>query len=95
MMQILGHSRINLALGAYSHVVPELANAATGATTALWTDARPEGSAQIGCRNGCHDTAECTHGSDVSPLTCGDVGGPPGDRTLNPRIKSPLLCQLS
>jgi hypothetical protein len=21
--------------------------------------------------------------------------GPPGDRTLNPRIKSPLLCQLS
>ena len=22
-------------------------------------------------------------------------GGPPGDRTLNPRIKSPLLCQLS
>jgi hypothetical protein len=23
------------------------------------------------------------------------TGGPPGDRTLNPRIKSPLLCQLS
>ena len=22
-------------------------------------------------------------------------GGPTGDRTLNPRIKSPLLCQLS
>jgi hypothetical protein len=22
-------------------------------------------------------------------------GGPRGDRTLNPRIKSPLLCQLS
>jgi hypothetical protein len=22
-------------------------------------------------------------------------GGPPGDRTQNPRIKSPLLCQLS
>ena len=25
----------------------------------------------------------------------GRRGGPPGDRTLNPRIKSPLLCQLS
>ena len=26
-----------------------------------------------------------------------DLGfcGPPGTRTLNPRIKSPLLCQLS
>jgi integrase len=23
------------------------------------------------------------------------TGGPPGDRTLNPRIKSPLLCRLS
>jgi hypothetical protein len=28
---------------------------------------------------------------------CGDVerGGPPGTRTLNRRVKSPLLCQLS
>jgi hypothetical protein len=25
----------------------------------------------------------------------GHGGGPRGDRTLNPRIKSPLLCQLS
>jgi hypothetical protein len=23
------------------------------------------------------------------------TGGPPGDRTQNPRIKSPLLCLLS
>ena len=27
--------------------------------------------------------------------TPGQGGGPPGDRTQNPRIKSPLLCQLS
>ncbi len=27
--------------------------------------------------------------------SAGERGGPPGDRTLNPRIKSPLLCQLS
>ena len=27
--------------------------------------------------------------------TTGQQGGPRGDRTLNPRIKSPLLCQLS
>jgi hypothetical protein len=25
----------------------------------------------------------------------GQTGGPRGDRTRNPRIKSPLLCQLS
>ena len=24
-----------------------------------------------------------------------ESGGPPGDRTPNPRIKSPLLCRLS
>ena len=30
-----------------------------------------------------------------SVLTWAFVGAPPGTRTLNPRIKSPLLCQLS
>ena len=33
----------------------------------------------------CHQSAEAIHRS----------GGPPGARTRNPRIKSPLLCQLS
>jgi hypothetical protein len=28
-------------------------------------------------------------------LTCGNDGGPPGNRTPDHRIKSPLLCQLS
>ena len=28
-------------------------------------------------------------------LTGGFTGAPPGTRTPNPRIKSPLLCQLS
>jgi integrase len=37
-MQVLGHSQISLTLGTYSHVVPELANAAAEAMTrALWT----------------------------------------------------------
>jgi integrase len=37
VMQILGHSQITLTLGTYSHVVPELANAAAEAMTrALW-----------------------------------------------------------
>jgi hypothetical protein len=31
----------------------------------------------------------------VDSKTAGQTGGPPGDRTQNPRIKSPLLCQLS
>ena len=30
-----------------------------------------------------------------SGIAAGQTGGPPGDRTQNPRIKSPLLCQLS
>ena len=37
VMQILGHSQISLTLGTYSHVVPELADAAAEAMTrALW-----------------------------------------------------------
>jgi hypothetical protein len=31
----------------------------------------------------------------VQDKSAGQRGGPRGDRTLNPRIKSPLLCQLS
>ena len=31
----------------------------------------------------------------ITGLTCDFVGGPSGARTPNPRIKSPLLCQLS
>jgi len=38
-MQILGHSQIQLTLGTYSHVVPELAQeAADRMGAALWTD---------------------------------------------------------
>lgn len=43
-MQILGHSQINLTLGTYSHVVPELAHeAADRMAEALWGDAVPDG----------------------------------------------------
>jgi integrase len=39
VMQILGHSQISLTLGTYSHVVPELAEAAaTAMTRALWDE---------------------------------------------------------
>jgi len=38
-MQVLGHSQISLTLGAYSHVVPELAlEAAASMEDALWGD---------------------------------------------------------
>jgi hypothetical protein len=39
-----------------------------------------------------NDTSETTPDSAKGQVK---PGGPPGDRTQNPRIKSPLLCQLS
>jgi hypothetical protein len=48
-----------------------------------------------GCTNGC--TYQTTRPSlyRLGDLSWAFVGAPPGTRTPNPRIKSPLLCQLS
>ena len=35
------------------------------------------------------------HGMFLWPVARAFTGAPPGTRTPNPRIKSPLLCQLS
>ena len=43
-----------------------------------------------------HDQArDLARRSQASTEGTHSLRGPPGDRTLNPRIKSPLLCRLS
>jgi hypothetical protein len=82
-MEMLGHSQISLTLGRYSHVVPELAKDA----------ARRMGEA-LGL-TGTLAAHRVPHPCREGDKRAGQRGGPRGDRTHNPRIKSPLLCQLS
>jgi integrase len=86
--KMLGHSSYAITADTYAHLLDGMGRQAANAADALVlrkprdqpvTSAAPTDSA------GDHEGSE----------TAGQVGGPPGTRTLNPRIKSPLLCQLS
>ena len=84
----LGHSSLSITSDTYTSVFPEVAAAAAEAAAALVPRVR----------SGTGDNTSLTQ-SQVSDrtkkrLSCSE-GGPPGDRTPNPRIKSPLLCRLS
>ena len=95
----LGHSSITLTNDTYQHLLEGVGRHAAEAAAAL-VPRRPQPAAE----------PERYHGVGTSPadevqveghlgakntVTSGDTGGPRGDRTHNPRIKSPLLCQLS
>ena len=84
----LGHSSSAITSDTYTSVFPTVAAEAAEATAALI----PRAVAGPG-----------VHTPSTQPFSAGGAGqqtawsdgGPPGDRTPNPRIKSPLLCQLS
>ncbi len=91
----LGHSSLSITSDTYSHLLRGVGQAAAEATAAMVPRAprAPMGDPE--------DTT-CNPGlrNDTGPSsteTKGQVGtgAPPGTRTPNPRIKSPLLCQLS
>jgi hypothetical protein len=90
-MEILGHSQIALTMNTYSYVAPEVSReAADRMARALWHD-EDQPMTAVAAR-------PVTGTPKPSPgvaLTWGFTGAPPGTRTPNPRIKSPLLCQLS
>ncbi len=85
----LGHSSLAITSDTYSHLLEGVGQQAATAAAALVprNDLRTqnEHSAQNIDAPG---DGELGNGA-------GQTGGPPGDRTQNPRIKSPLLCQLS
>ena len=97
--QLLGHSSISITADTYSHLLAGVGKEAAERASALVprasdllavdrcdhsvTNSVPEGSSKP------------TPGSPKGPLACSSASAPPGTRTPNPRIKSPLLCQLS
>jgi len=87
----LRHSSISITSDTYSHLLEGVGRRAAEAASALLpARSTPE----------CDDfvTAEAPKMDQHSRRedeTAGQAGGPRGTRTHNPRIKSPLLCQLS
>ena len=86
VQETLGHSSITLTSDTYTLVYPAVAaDAANVAATLV-----PRASTGV-------VTSLSHRGADAPAVTENgrSAGGPPGDRTPNPRIKSPLLCRLS
>ena len=84
----LGHSSIAITSDTYSHLLEGVGRDAAKRAAALVPRNRREQFVSTVDSRGRSEGAR----PDQSP---GQQGGAPGDRTRNPRIKSPLLCQLS
>ena len=85
----LGHSSLAITSDTYSHLLEGVGQQAATAAAALVprNDARTQ--------NELTPPSRARAGKAARGIAAGQTGGPPGDRTQNPRIKSPLLCQLS
>ena len=93
--KVLGHSSIAITADTYSHLLEGVGRDAAERAAALVPRA-PRGSGQtlglpLGSRSSTADAAEPPESMNAQVSD----GGPRGTRTHNPRIKSPLLCQLS
>ncbi len=90
---MLGHSSITITADTYTSVLPEVARAAAEAAARMVPPApRADFPGPISHPSGSPEDADPV---PVQTKVQVSGGGPPGDRTRNPRIKSPLLCQLS
>ncbi len=91
----LRHSSVSITADTYTHLLEGVGQAAAEAASALVPRTRrayPRADEDTSCTPGVRDDQGRRTASEKSQVS---GGGPPGDRTLNPRIKSPLLCQLS
>jgi hypothetical protein len=92
----VGHSSLSLTADTYTHMVGSVGRQAAEAAAALVPRlGGGEGSAAaLPLR--CQSAPENDDGRSPAEENAQVRGGaPPGTRTPNPRIKSPLLCQLS
>ena len=87
----LGHASIAITLDTYSHLLEGVGRHAAEAAAALVPRAS---AAEQGHNVTTSGGSAATKGEDIA-LTRSNISGPRGTRTHNPRIKSPLLCQLS
>ena len=84
----LGHSSIAITSDTYSHLLEGVGRQAAERAAALVPRRRREQFV----------STEAPNDKSAGPRfqePAGERGAPPGTRTPNPRIKSPLLCQLS
>jgi len=93
--KMLRHSSIGITVDTYGHLSEDTARVASDAMAAALEQAF-ETAAAAG-RDHTATTTAAREPTGVGQWTerAGQRGGPRGDRTHNPRIKSPLLCQLS
>ena len=92
VLRILGHSSITLTADTYSHLLAGVGEKAADADDALIPRASCD---QSLTRSPVGDLSESNESGLEPLLTWDDAGRPRGTRTHNPRIKSPMLCQLS
>jgi integrase len=88
----LGHAPIAITMDTYSHLLGGVGRDAAEKAAALVPRAPRAASGSHNVTTLLHDDEPA---GDEHPLTSDNDGGPRGTRTHNPRIKSPLLCQLS
>ncbi|SDY49569.1 Site-specific recombinase XerD [Geodermatophilus africanus] len=93
--KMLRHSSIGITVDTYGHLSEDTARTASDAMAAALEQAFETTAAAAGDHTATTAGAESTSQAGRSPKSTGQGGGPRGDRTHNPRIKSPLLCQLS
>jgi Site-specific recombinase XerD len=86
--KVLGHSSVSITSDTYSHLLEGVGRAAAERAAALVPRNRRDQLVTSDARTAAPDLSE-------TAVSAGDAGAPPGTRTPNPRIKSPLLCQLS
>ena len=89
VMETLGHSAIAVTMNVYAHVMP----AAQREAASRMNDLLGPDSAEAALPS--NAAVSCDLGGPAEGVSAGHTGAPPGTRTPNPRIKSPLLCQLS
>ena len=89
--KILGHGSISITADTYGHLLSGVGKAAAEAASALV----PRGHQRAPATDAGTSRAPGSLERPGDQGTARSEGTPPGTRTLNPRIKSPLLCQLS
>ena len=86
---------IGITVDTYGHLSEDTARTASDAMTAAIEQVFETTAAAAGDHNATTATTEGVLASGRQGESPAQRGGPRGDRTHNPRIKSPLLCQLS
>jgi len=91
----LGHSSISITVDTYSHLLGGVGRDAADRAAALIPRAAREPDATNPRPTGAPAASAEPNGRAAQQVSAGVESGPPGARTLNLRIKSPQLCQLS